>query len=104
MEEANYYREVMSFDLKKAKAIFQRLIDKVFKNMIGKNIEVYIDNNVVKSLSLAQHSQDLSKVFSALHAYNLRLNPKKCVFGVDGGKFLEFMLTYRGLEANLEKH
>jgi len=58
---------------------------------------------VVKSPSHQQHAQDLSTVFSALRQYNLRLNPKKCVFGVDRGKFLGFMLTQRDIEANPEK-
>jgi len=58
---------------------------------------------VVKSPSHHQHAQDLSAVFSALRQYNLRLNPDKCVFGVDYSKFLGFMLTQRGIEANPEK-
>jgi len=58
---------------------------------------------VVKSPSHHQHAEDLAAVFSALRQYNLRLNPDKCVFGVDRGKFLGFMLTQRGIEANPEK-
>jgi len=58
---------------------------------------------VVKSPSHHQHAQDLSAVFSALRQYNFRLNPDMCVFGVDRGKFLRFMLTQRGIEANPEK-
>lgn len=58
---------------------------------------------VVKSLTPTQHSQDLSEVFLALIAYNLKLNLKKCLFGTDGGKFLGFMLTHWGIEVNPEK-
>jgi len=58
---------------------------------------------VVKSPSHHQHAKDLEAVFSALRQYNLRLNPDKCVFGVDRGKFLGFMLTQRGIEANPKK-
>jgi len=64
---------------------------------------IYVDDMVVKSPSHHQHAQDLSAVFSALRQYNLPLNPDKCVFGVDRGKFLGFMLTQRGIEANPEK-
>ena len=58
---------------------------------------------VVKSPSHRQHAEDLSTVFFALRQYNLCLNPDKCVFGVDRGKFFGFMLTQRGIEANPEK-
>jgi len=70
---------------------------------MGKSVEVYVDDMVVKSLSPHQHTQDLSTVFSALRQYNLRLNPGKCVFNIDRGKFLGFLLTQRGIEANPEK-
>jgi len=78
-------------------------MDKVFSHLMSKCVKVYVDDMVVKSPSHLQHAQDLSIVYSALRQYNLRLNPKKCVFGVDGGKFLGFMLTQRGIEANPEK-
>ena len=70
---------------------------------MGQCVEVYVDDMVVKSPSHHQHAQDLSAVFSALRQYNFRLNPDMCVFGVDRGKFLRFMLTQRGIEANPEK-
>jgi len=50
-----------------------------------------------------QHLKDLIDVFTTLRKYNLPLNPEKCVFRVDGGTFLKFMLTQREIEANLEK-
>jgi len=65
--------------------------------------QVYVDDMVIKSSNHQQHAQDLSTVFSALRQYNLCLNPEKCVFGVDRGKFLGFMLTQCGIEANPEK-
>jgi len=68
-------------------------MDKVFNHLIDKCVEVYVDDMLVKSPSYLQHAQDLSEVFSALRHYNLRLNPEKYVFGVDSGKFLDFMLT-----------
>jgi len=102
-DDANYFYKVMSFGLKNTRATYQRLMDKVFNHIIGKCVEVYVDNMVVKSPSHHQHAQDLSIVFSALRQYNLRLNPENCVFGADRGKFPCFMLTQRGIEANPEK-
>ena len=102
-DDANYFYRVMSFGLKNAGTTYQRLMDKVFSHLMGQCVEVYVDDMVVKSPSHHQHAQDLSAVFSALRQYNLRLNPDKCVFGVDRGKFLRFMLTQRGIEANHEK-
>jgi len=102
-DDTNYFYKVMPFGLKNAGATYQRLMDKVFSHLMGKCVEVYVDNMVVKSPSHHQHAQDLSAVFYALRQYNLRLNPDKCVFGVDRDKFLGFMLTQRGIEANPEK-
>ena len=58
---------------------------------------------MVKSASCAQHQEDLLQVFNALRGVGMKLNPEKCVFGVEGGKFLGFMLTQRGIEANPDK-
>jgi len=102
-DDANYFYRVMPFGLKNAGATYQRLMDKVFSHLMGQCVEVYVDDMVVKSPSHHQHAEGLSAVFSALRQYNLRLNPDKCVFGVDRGKFLGFMLTQRGIEANPEK-
>jgi len=102
-DDANYFYRVMPFGLKNARATYQRLMNKVFSHLTGHCVEVYVDDMVVKSPSHHQHAEDLAAVFSALRQYNLHLNPDKCVFGVDRGKFLGFMLTQRGIEANLEK-
>ncbi|XP_015960038.1 uncharacterized protein LOC107483914 [Arachis duranensis] len=82
---------------------YQRLMDKMFSNPIGRNIEVYVDDMVAKTLHASNHIKDLKEIFQQLRAYNMKLNPEKCAFGVQGGKFLGFMLTYRDIEANLEK-
>jgi len=102
-DDINYFYKVMPFGLKNAGATYQRLMDKVFSHLMGQCVEVYVDDMVVKSPSHHQHAKDLSAVFFVLRQYNLRLNPDKCVFGVDCGKFLEFMLTQRGIEANPKK-
>jgi len=102
-DDANYFYKVMPFGLKNVGATYQRLMDKVFIQLMGKCVEVYVDGMVVKSPSHHQHAQDLSAIFSTLRQYNLCLNPDKCVFCVDRGKFLGFILTQRDIEANPEK-
>jgi len=62
----NFYYEVMPFDLKNAGATYQRLMDSVFHDMIGRNVEVYVEDIVVKVDSSEQHVSDLREVFQAL--------------------------------------
>ncbi|MCH80183.1 gag-pol polyprotein [Trifolium medium] len=99
----NYHYKVMPFCLKNVGATYQRLMDRVFAQQIGKNIEVYIDDMVVKTAKESSHHEDLEDILASVRKYNMRLNPAKCSFGVHAGKFLGFMLTNRGIEANPEK-
>jgi len=62
-----------------------------------------VDDIVVMSDSFEQHIQNLQEVFQALRRYQIRVNPDKCAFGVEGRKFLGFILTHRGIKVNLEK-
>ena len=66
-------------------------------------MEVYVDDMIVKSKVESDHEGDLRKTFEILRAFNMKPNPKKCIFGVRSGKFLGFMISHRGIEANLEK-
>jgi len=93
----------MPFGLKKAGATYQRLMDKIFNDLLGRNMEVYVDDMVVKSQKAEHHPADLETVLARVRKHDLRLNPEKCVFGVGGGKFLSFMITQRGIEANPDK-
>ena len=95
--------EVMPFGLKNAGATYQRLINHMFRPQIGRNVEVYVDDMLVKSLDEGKHLDDLQETFNTLRRYNMKLNPSKCAFGVASGKFLGFMVSYRGIEANPEK-
>jgi len=70
-------------------------MDRVFHDLLGKTMEVYVDNMVVKSVKADQHVADLEGVPARFRRHDMRLNPKKCFFGVGGGKFLEFMITQR---------
>ena len=75
----------------------------MFSHQIGRNVEVYVDDMMVKSKDEANHLDDLKETFSTLHKYNMKLNPAKCVFTVASGKFLGFMVSQRGIEANPDK-
>ena len=74
--------KVMLFDLKNARATYQRLVNKVFANLIRKTMEVYIDDMLVKSLQKEDHVTNLQEMFALLRKYNMKLNLVKCAFGV----------------------
>ena len=93
----------MPFGLRNAGATFQRLVNKMFKEQIGRTMEVYIDDMVVKSKNASEHVKDLAETFDILRAYNMKLNPAKCNFAVSSGKFLGHMVTRRGIEASPEQ-
>ncbi|KAL0352594.1 UNVERIFIED_CONTAM: Retrovirus-related Pol polyprotein from transposon [Sesamum calycinum] len=90
----------MPFGLKNAGTTYQRLVDKILCLQIGRNVEVYVHDMLVKSKEARNHIVDLEETFAALRKYRLKLNPGKCAFGVRGGRFLDFMVTQRGIEAN----
>src|SRR4051812_38929922 len=93
----------MPFGLKNAGVAYQQVVNKIFKKQVGKNIEVYVDDMLVKSTEEANHIQDVEETFEVLRQYQMKLNSQKCVFGVRSGKFLGFMITNQGIEANPEK-
>ena len=98
-----YYYKVMPFELKNVGATYQRLINQMFKKHIRKNVEVYVDDMLVKSREEEDHLDDLRETFNTFRQYNMKLNPSKCAFGVSSGKFLGFIVSQRGIEANPEK-
>ncbi|CAA0840081.1 Unknown protein, partial [Striga hermonthica] len=98
-----YCYVVMPFGLKNAGATYQRLVDKIFKEQLGRNMEVYVDDMLVKSKDEIDHVSDLKETFMTLRKYEMKLNPAKCSFGVKSGKFLGYMVTRRGIEVNPEK-
>ncbi|KAL0366948.1 UNVERIFIED_CONTAM: Retrovirus-related Pol polyprotein from transposon opus [Sesamum radiatum] len=93
----------MPFGLKNAGATYQRLVNNMFQEKIGKNMEVYIDDMLIKSKRKEDHTRDLQACFGILQRFGMKLNPAKCTFGVHGGKFLGFMISQRGIEVNPEK-
>ncbi|GKV49152.1 hypothetical protein SLEP1_g55918 [Rubroshorea leprosula] len=98
-----YCYVMMPFGLKNAGATYQKMVTIVFRAQIGKNLEVYVDDIVVKSLKAENHLADLDETFNNLRKNRMRLNPAKCIFGVESGKFLGFMVSRRGIEVNPEK-
>ena len=83
----------MPFELKNTGATYQRLMKKMFTHQIGRNVQVYVDDMLVKSLREDDHLGDLHETFNTLRSYNMKLNPNKCAFRVTAGKFLGFMVS-----------
>ena len=81
----------MPFGLKNVGATYQRCIQKCLNEQIGRNVHVYVDNIAVMSRKKADLLEDLRETFDNLRAYRMKLNPKKCVFGVPAGKLLGFI-------------
>ena len=94
---ANYHYTVMPFGLKNAGATYQQMMTRMFRDKIGRTVEVYIDDIVVKSKQEIQHIEDLQGVFEILRQHKLRLNAEKCASGVGAGKFLGYLITCRGI-------
>ena len=83
----------MPLGLKNAGVTYQRLMNKIFTHQIGRNIQVYVDDLLVKSLHENDHLDDLQETIDTLQSYNMKLNPSKCMFGVTVEKFLGFMVS-----------
>ncbi|KAL2230582.1 UNVERIFIED_CONTAM: Retrovirus-related Pol polyprotein from transposon [Sesamum indicum] len=98
-----YCYNMMPFGFKNAGATYQRLVNKMFGELLGRTMEVYVDDMLVKSKRSQDHIKDLSQAFSIMRSHGMKLNPDKCTFGVTGGKFLGYMISERGIEANPEK-
>lgn len=88
-----YCYRVMPFGLKNAGAIYQRLVNQMFSKQIGRNVEVYVDDMLVKSKEEESHLDDLREMFNTFRQYDMKLNSSKCAFGVSSGKFLRFMVS-----------
>ena len=88
-----YCYKVIPFGLKNAEAAYQRLVNKMFNKQIGRNMEVYVDDMLVKSKEKLAHLNNLKETFATFKQYQMRLNLRKCVFGVASDKFLGFMVS-----------
>ena len=95
--------KVMPFRLKIAGETYRRLMNKMFANQIRRNVQVYVDDMLMKSLHEGDHLDDLRETFDTFQSYNMNLNPNKCAFEVTARKFLGFMVSQRGIKVNPEK-
>ncbi|KAL2250220.1 UNVERIFIED_CONTAM: Retrovirus-related Pol polyprotein from transposon [Sesamum indicum] len=102
-EKEIYCYNMMPFGLKNAGATYQRLVNKMFGDLLGKTMELYVDDMLVKSKRSQDHLADLAQAFAIMRSYGMKLNPNKCTLRVGGGKFLGYMVSERGIEANPEK-
>jgi hypothetical protein len=98
-----YCHNMMPFGLKNAGATYLRMMSKVFAGQICRILEVYIDDMIVKTPEHEDPVADLEETFGQIRKYDLRLNPNKCTFGVEAGKFLGFMLTSQEIKINPDK-
>ncbi|GKE50955.1 reverse transcriptase domain-containing protein [Tanacetum coccineum] len=93
----------MPFGLRNAGETYQRLVDKAFHKQIGKNLEVYVDDLVIKSRMEDEIVRDIKETFKTLRKINMKLNPKKCTFGVEEGMFLGYKVNAKGLKVCPDK-
>ncbi|GJR39851.1 reverse transcriptase domain-containing protein [Tanacetum coccineum] len=93
----------MPFGLKNAGSTYQRLVDKAFQRQIGRNLEVYVDDLVIKSHTEEEIIRDVTETFKTLRQINMKLNPKKCTFGMQEGMFLGYKVSTNGLKACPDK-
>ncbi|GJS18944.1 reverse transcriptase domain-containing protein [Tanacetum coccineum] len=100
-EEGVFCYTKMPFGLKNTGATYQRLVNSVFKEQIWVNLEAYVDDMVIKSRTKQYIIKDIEQTFSTLRRINMKLNPKKCSFGMEEGKFLGYIVTLEGIRANL---
>jgi hypothetical protein len=98
-----YCYMTMSFGLRNMGATYERAIQRCLNNQIGKNIEAYVDDVVVKSKTADTFIVDLTETFKALKVYRWKPNPTKCIFGVSSCILLGNIISRHGIESNLEK-
>ncbi|XP_027120344.2 uncharacterized protein [Coffea arabica] len=102
-DQGTYCYTTIPFGLKNAGATYQRLVNQAFKSQIGRNVEAYVDDILLKSQTTSTFLSNLREVLEVLREMRMMLNPKKCVFGVISGKFLGYLVSRRGIEANPDK-
>jgi ribonuclease HI len=98
-----YCYKVMTFGLKNAGATYQKAIQKCLESQIGKTVEAYIDDVVVKTTEEDKLISDVSETFANLREFQWKLSPTKCVFGMPSSLLLGFMVGHRGIETNPAK-
>ena len=92
----------MPFGLKNVGATYQHCMLKCFGDLIGRAVEAYTDDIMVKYKWANHLVADLKQIFTKLRANGIKLNPKKCVFEVPGGMLLGFIVSKSGIKSNPE--
>ncbi|XP_017973143.1 PREDICTED: uncharacterized protein LOC108661378 [Theobroma cacao] len=95
--------KVMPFGLKNAGVTYQRAMVSLFHDMMHREVEVYVDDMIVKARKTEDHATNLERLFKRLRKFQLKLNPAKCTFGVTSGKLLGFVVNERGIEVDPDK-
>ncbi|XP_057952939.1 uncharacterized protein LOC131147187 [Malania oleifera] len=95
--------KVMPFGLKNVRATYQRAMVTLFHDLMHKEVEVYVDDMIVKSRNEKDHALNLEKLFERLRKCQLKLNPEKCTFGATSGKLLGFIVSEKGIEVDPDK-
>ncbi|GKB85565.1 reverse transcriptase domain-containing protein [Tanacetum coccineum] len=93
----------MPFGLKNAGATYQRLVDKAFDRQIGRNMEIYVEDLVIKSHTETELLRDIEETFHRLQKINMKLTPQKYTFGATEGMFLGYMISPEGIKPCLDK-
>ena len=93
----------MPFGLKNARTIYQGVTTTLFHDIMHQDVEVYVDDMIVKSRNRADHLTALERFFERIRQFRLRLNPKKCTFGMTFRKLLGYMVNKKGIEADPDK-
>ncbi|XP_022853744.1 uncharacterized protein LOC111375176 [Olea europaea var. sylvestris] len=93
-----YCYRVMPFGLKNTGVTYQRLVNSMFSQQIEKTMEVYVDDMLVKSIKAKDHRQHLTEMFDILRKYGMKLNQRKCAFGVSSRRFLGYIVNNRGIK------
>jgi hypothetical protein len=98
-----FYYIKMPFELKNEGATHQWCVKSCFKGKIGHNLEVYVNDIFVKTQQSSSLIVDLEETFTILRRFNIRINPKKCTFGIPRGKLIGYIITKHSIEANPDK-
>ncbi|GMH14952.1 hypothetical protein Nepgr_016793 [Nepenthes gracilis] len=92
-DQGTYYYKVMPFGLKNASFTYRRLVNKMFEKQINRNMEVYVNDMLVKRKTTSDHIRNLVESFEVLRTHQMKLNHSKCIFGSSSGKFLGFIIS-----------
>ncbi|XP_022031141.1 uncharacterized protein LOC110932090 [Helianthus annuus] len=103
IDEGTFCYTKMPFGLKNAGATYQWFMNTLFREQRGRNLEVYVDDIVIKSLTEVAMIDDIAETLNTMQDVNMKLNPGKCCFGVEEGNFLGVVVTKGGIKANPEK-